>query len=559
MARRPLARTYRPQRFAEVLGQETPVRALGRAAASGDVASCYIFSGTRGIGKTTIARLFAKSLICEQGPAVDCCDNCVPCREVSEGRNMDVLELDAATHTGIDDIRELREAALYPPSRDRYRLFILDEAHQLSTAAWNGLLKVLEEPPAWCVFMFCTTEPHKIPATIESRALHFAFKSPPAAQLRAHLADVAKREQLSVDTEALALLAETANGSVRDGLSALDQVRALSGDTIDAAAVRQALGLIPGEAIGRFVRALGGSDAGAALAVIGEIEEEGQDLRSFAAETLERVRQLAIYLALGGKEVPLPVEIDPQTAALFSLEQLVWLGKVLDETESRLRQNGPTRALLDLAAVRMTKLADLSDLATLIDRLETGVAGGAAPHRSAPTSPATPAVRQRSGSIPTPASDSPSGPRTSTTTTAESADRSTGIAIQAGDSFRQHLIALAGEIKPAMAAYLNAVREARLDANGGLRLVLAPGKEIWKDKLLNPATREVLDEAIRRLAGRSLSSLNVDTGDAPPQPQHSVTRREVLEKARKDPAVRQLFDRFGAVVLDGQPLNSQEE
>jgi DNA polymerase-3 subunit gamma/tau len=475
---------------------------------------------------------------------------------------MDVLELDAATHTGIDDIRELREAAQYPPSRDRYRLFILDEAHQLSTAAWNGLLKVLEEPPAWCVFMFCTTEPHKIPATIESRALHFAFKCPPAALLRTHLSGVAKREKLNVDDAAIELLAESANGSVRDGLSALDQVRALAGDTIDAAAVRQALGLIPGEAIGRFVRALGACDAGAALAVIGEIEEEGQDLRSFAAETLERVRRLAVYHALGGQGCELPVEIDAQTAALFSVEQLVWLGKVLDETESRLRQNGPTRALLDLAAVRMTKLADMTDLATLIDRLEFGPGTGPAPTR--PASAAPPPVRQRSESVVVPATTrSPSTSPTSSKTPADKPVEASGAAEAvdtfSGDLFRQRLITLAGEIRPAMAAYLASVREARFDTESVLRLVLAPGKEIWKDKLLNATTREVLDEAVRRLAGRSIASLVVDTGNAAATAPASVTRREVLEKARKDPAVRQLFDRFGAVVLDGQPLNPQED
>jgi DNA polymerase-3 subunit gamma/tau len=371
--RRPLARIYRPQRFAEVLGQEAPVRALSAAAARGDVASAYIFSGTRGIGKTTIARVFAKALNCDKGPAADCCGECTPCREITDARALDVLELDAATHTGIDDVRELREAAQYPPTRDRYRIFILDEAHQLSTAAWNGLLKILEEPPPYCVFLFCTTEPHKIPATIESRALHFAFRSPAPAAIRGHLAEVAKKEKVAIEPEALDLLARAADGSVRDGLSALDQVRALADGredrTITAAAVRDALGLIPGEVVTRFLAALPGGDAAAALAVVAELDREGQDLRSFAAELLDRVRHAAVARATGR-------DADAAELAELSIEQLAWLGKVLDETEMRLRQNAPQRVLMDLATVRMTRMASLPALASVVEALGRGGAAG---------------------------------------------------------------------------------------------------------------------------------------------------------------------------------------
>ncbi len=394
MPRRPLARIYRPQRFAEVLGQEAPVRALSAAAARGDVASAYIFSGTRGIGKTTIARVFAKALNCDKGPAADCCDACTPCREIAEARALDVLELDAATHTGIDDVRELREAAQYPPTRDRYRIFILDEAHQLSNAAWNGLLKILEEPPPYCVFLFCTTEPHKIPATIESRALHFAFRSPAPAAIRGHLAEVAKKEKVAVEDEALDLLARAADGSVRDGLSALDQVRALADGREDrkitAAAVRDALGLIPGEVVTGYLAALAGGDAAAALAVVAELDREGQDLRSFAGELLDRVRHAAVARATGR-------DADAAELAELAIEQLAWLGKVLDETEMRLRQNAPQRVLMDLATVRMTRMASLPALASVVEALgRGGPAGGPGPGGG-------PAGRGAGGATPRPA------------------------------------------------------------------------------------------------------------------------------------------------------------
>ncbi len=278
-------------------------------------------------------------------------------------------------------------------------------------------MKILEEPPPYCVFLFCTTEPHKIPATIESRALHFAFRSPAPAAIRAHLAEVAKKEQVAVEPEALDLLARAADGSVRDGLSALDQVRALADGrddrTITAAAVRDALGLIPGEVVTRFLAALPGGDAAAALAVVAELDREGQDLRSFAAELLDRVRHAAVARAVGR-------DADAAELAELSIEQLAWLGKVLDETEMRLRQNAPQRVLMDLAAVRMTRMASLPALAGIVEALgrSGGPAGGgnsaggtgrpavpaAAPPRIAPQPPAAPPPR------PTRARTAPSEP-----------------------------------------------------------------------------------------------------------------------------------------------------
>ena len=583
MPRRPLARIYRPQRFAEVLGQEAPVRALSAAAARGDVASAYIFSGTRGIGKTTIARVFAKALNCDNGPAADCCGECTPCREIADARALDVLELDAATHTGIDDVRELREAAQYPPTRDRYRIFILDEAHQLSTAAWNGLLKILEEPPPYCVFLFCTTEPHRIPATIESRALHFAFRSPAPAAIRGHLAEVAKKEQVAIDPEALDLLARAADGSVRDGLSALDQVRALADGredrTITAAAVRDALGLIPGEVVTRFLAALPGGDAAAALAVVAELDREGQDLRSFAAELLDRVRHAAVARATGR-------DADAAELAELSIEQLAWLGKVLDETEMRLRQNAPQRVLMDLATVRMTRLASLPALASVVEALGRGGAvgtGGGAPgpsggsaraaiDRPVPQPPAARPSRPTRGHSasalreapdtsppdpPVPAGAAPtSGPRAAVASDgARLAAPASGLLAPIGDAL--------ASISPALANYLGALGDARLDAKGALVLELRAEKGIWKDRFAQPAAREAVLEAARRVLGQAPAGVEVvvaGNGAASPAGARAAgtsrsTRAQVLEAARRDPVVKELFERFGAVLLDGQPLD----
>jgi DNA polymerase-3 subunit gamma/tau len=532
VARLPLARRYRPQRFGDVVGQEAIVRALSAAAHNASIASSYVFSGTRGVGKTTVARIFAKALNCEQGPAEDCCDACQPCVEIRESRCLDVLEMDAATHTGIDDIRELRQAAQYPPSRDRYRVFILDEAHQLSSAAWNGLLKVLEEPPAWCLFIFCTTEPHKIPATIESRSLHFAFRSPAPSLLRRHLESVAAAEQLEIAPAALDLIVGAADGSVRDGLSALDQVRAATTGAIDEAAVRDALGLVSAEAVERYLDAVLRGDPGAALEVVDQMDAEGQDLRAFVAEALDAARRRAIDAALGRTSSP-----------AAPVDTLVWAGRVLDQTEARLRQGGPQRTLLDLSTLRIAKMADLTPLEEIAARIERAGSppdgGGGRPPRGGAGGPSAEPRGQRSPAPP--ASQGPS-------------------AAPSGDL----LGALVGVLRRhelRAASYLDKAAGAQLEEDGRLVVRMDPAQQLWADKLGSGAGAEALRQAASEVLGHEPAKIEIRLaagGNGTPQEPPRPSREEVLSRARKDPLVRSLFDRFGAVVLDGQPIDPND-
>src|SRR5271156_5621416 len=229
-----IARKYRPQAFAELIGQQHVRTTLENAIAQQRIAHGYIFSGQRGTGKTTVARILARCLNCIEGPTATPCGKCASCLEITGGNTVDVIEIDAASNRGINEMRELRENVRYRPARDRYKVFIVDEAHQITSEAFNALLKTLEEPPAWAVFMLCTTEAHKIPATIASRCQHFSFRSVEFEALVSRMAWICEQEGITADAEALSVLAQAGEGSVRDSLSALDQAIACCGTKLDA-------------------------------------------------------------------------------------------------------------------------------------------------------------------------------------------------------------------------------------------------------------------------------------------------------------------------------------
>lgn len=298
-----LARRFRPQRFDDLVGQDVVVRTLQNALASGQVAHAYLFSGLRGVGKTTVARLLAKALNCESGPTANPCGTCVPCQEIASGASMDVLEIDAASNRGIDDVRELREVARVLPVRDRYRVFIVDEAHQLTDAAFNALLKILEEPPAHVVFILASTEKHKFPATILSRCLQVDFRPIPTDLVVARLEDVAKVEGFALNNPAAQLLARAGDGSLRDSLSLLDRVRAFAGDSIDENAVAEVLGLPPFDVLLALWRALAAGDVAVAVQTVRDQEQLGRDPQTLYEQVVELLHAL-VLLACDPKVAP---------------------------------------------------------------------------------------------------------------------------------------------------------------------------------------------------------------------------------------------------------------
>jgi len=294
-----IARKYRPQTFVELVNQEHVRTTLENAIAQGRIAHGYIFSGQRGTGKTTVARILARCLNCVLGPTVTPCGKCESCTEIASSGALDVIEIDAASNRGINEMRELRESVRYRPARDRYKVFIIDEAHQITSEAFNALLKTLEEPPGWVAFVLCTTEAHKIPATIASRCQHFSFRSVDFEEIVARLEWICHQEGITADAETLAVLAQVGEGSVRDSLSALDQAIAHCGTELKAAEVRALLGVFSLEALDRVTRALAESNAAGMLELVDELVRNGHHLQHFCRELARYFRNLLVAKIAG--------------------------------------------------------------------------------------------------------------------------------------------------------------------------------------------------------------------------------------------------------------------
>src|SRR5512142_3031121 len=279
-----IARKYRPQTFRDVVNQEHVKTTLENAIAGKRIAHGYIFSGQRGTGKTTVARILARCLNCVQGPTTTPCGACESCREITGGGTVDVIEIDAASNRGINEMRELRENVRYQPARDQYKVFIIDEAHQITNEAFNALLKTIEEPPEWVVFVLCTTEAHKIPTTIASRCQQFSFRSVDFAEVVKRMEEICQKEGIQTDPETLSVLAQAGQGSVRDSLSALDQAIACCGGKLTSAEVRALLGMFAAESLEQVSQALAAGDTRKMLAIVAELEANGRSLQHFARE-----------------------------------------------------------------------------------------------------------------------------------------------------------------------------------------------------------------------------------------------------------------------------------
>ena len=540
---RVLALKYRPQTFDEVVGQPTVTITLKNSIASGRLGHAFLFSGARGVGKTTTARILAKALNCSRAkaPTPAPCGECDSCREIALGKALDVQEIDGASNNGVEQVRELRESARYNPARDRFKIWIIDEVHMLSVPAFNALLKTLEEPPPRVKFIFATTEAHKLPDTIVSRCQQFDFRMIPLRELLEHLRTVAQREGIAASDKALAAIARAAEGSARDALSLFDQVLSFSetGRDVRDDDLPALLGLVDRELLWRASRAIAENDAAALLELVETLAEYGADYRRFVRELLLHLRELLLLkLASPGSrllEAVLPEERERLggVAALLSEEDLLRLIDVLDETARRLADKATEdpRVTLELALLRMAHLRRLVPFAELLARVEglaaPGAPVGAAAPRPVPAARPAPPARVAPG----PAAATPAPPAPATPV--------------AGDASTSDLVtSLISGARPSLVAPLRGA-QARLEAD---RLELT----VAADFLALAATHvDEYQDLARKVLGRAVK---VEfTGAAPAAAaaptQQEVKRERLLKEASREPAVQEALDLFGGRVV----------
>ena len=542
-----LARKYRPRTFDEVVGQETVTRTLRNALASGRVGHAFLLSGARGVGKTTTARILARALDCARGdgPTADPCGVCDPCVEIAAGTCLDVQEIDGATHNGVEQVRELRESARYNPARDRFKIWIIDEVHMLSTGAFNALLKTLEEPPPRVKFIFATTEYHKIPDTILSRCQQYDFRMIPARELQTHLRQVATAEKIEVSEEALGRIARAAEGSARDALSLFDQVLSFSGQKVQDEDISALLGLVDRELLLAGSRAVADGDTLGLLDLVERLSDHGADYRNFTRELILHFREI-LLLKVAPAESALLAQVMPEErerlkplAAAFSHEDLLRIFEVLNKVETDLRLAQDPRVTLELAlmkAAQLQRLMPFSELVEKVDRLAGGAplpARAAIPRAPAPVPPA-PAPRP-----------APAPPPLATVAPALAPAPPASGPATSPDGILAAMLALA-QSRPSLAQPL---RTATAREEQGV-LVIDVGADFGAMAALNEDEyRQLAQKAAGRATKVRIRAAKA-AGDAPAAADTARERQRMLDEASREPAVQEALDLFNGKVVD---------
>jgi DNA polymerase-3 subunit gamma/tau len=582
-----LARKYRPRVFSDMVGQDVVTATLRGAIAEGRVGHAYLFTGPRGTGKTTTARILAKALNCVTGPTVEPCGTCDACTEIAEGRDLDVLEIDAATHTQVEKVRDIIIDGLsLRPVRDRYKIFIIDEVHMLSNSSFNALLKSVEEPPPHVVFMMATTELHKIPDTIRSRSQEFEFRTIATTAIAAQLTTIAEAEGIEVEPAAIQLIARSAEGSLRDAESAFDQVIAFAGERIGVDDVTTVLGLVGRDFLLDIVETVAAEDAARVFDVAGRAVEAGHDLRLLCRELARVVRDMMV-VSIDPDRVSLP-EFAPEgdvdrlqaAAARFSREDLLRGFDILSKAEFEVRNSPQPRYHFEMGLLKWIYARRMVPLATLIEGLEKGTTAVRDGGRGTPSRPtASPAPAARSAASPGPAAarrveaelaarraaapapPAPAPPaQVGPPPTAAAPPSPLPAEAAGGGSASDTRDAIVEEIrKQNRLLHGTAVAQARrIELQGDvLTFTFGSNQRLLKDQL--EQKRAFVESTAAQVAGRKLQLAireEAAAAAAPPETATDDPRAQLKRKALESPAVQAVLDVFKAEIRDVEEIEN---
>jgi len=553
-----LALKYRPKVFEDLVGQETVTRTLTHAIQQNRIAHAFLFAGVRGVGKTTTARILAKALNCASGPTVRPCGECAACLEIARGSSLDVLEIDGASNNGVAEVRDIIDGSRYAPSRDRFKIYIIDEVHMLSTPAFNALLKTLEEPPPSVKFIFATTEYHKIPDTILSRCQEFEFRTVSRSEIAGQLRRIVEAEGLRASEAALAILARTAEGSLRDGISALDQVIAAAGSDIGENEVTEILGLVERQVLRETAEALVARDTEAILRVVDRLSRSGRDLRFFTSSLMQYLRDVLVTRvaphASDLLDVPGETEDLEALARELSEEDLVRSLEVLTQAEDGLRMSPEPRFHLEMALLKIAQLRRLASFEELLSRFERLATGSPPPSPPAPAPPAT-----TPGSAPAPskrtAADSERAPEPEATPPTEAVP-------EARASLVEQLWDRLKTGKPMLHALVSRHHRAEVEP-GRLRLQFLSEQRVLAEQLREKSLLTLLEEQVSSVFGKKiavsvevvengagLSAEAAQKPQGPPGKDQSRGEGGLEERAKRDPLVKRFVETFQGEVED---------
>jgi len=589
-----IARKWRPQTFSDLVGQSHVTSTLANAIKNNRVAHAYIFSGARGVGKTTAARILAKAMNCARGPTAEPCGECDSCKEIAAGTSLDVIEIDAASNRGIDQIRELREMVRYAPAASRSKVVILDEAHMLTGEASNALLKTLEEPPDRVVFVMATTEPENLADTIRSRSQHFHFRALTFAEITGRLEEIAKKEDLKIEPGAVAVIARMAEGSLRDALSLLEQARAYCGDVIPDKEVRELLGVVPEDSLNELVAAIAEGSADRALGLVHTFQKDGRNLQHFCREAIRHMRNLLIARVCGGDSDLIAATADQKpalahAAAQFSEEDLTRFFQILLQTDDDLRRKPDARVHLEMGLLRLINAKRLAPMEEILAELRSGAAVGTtsssaarssnaatAATAGAPKAPAMPGfsaapqtsshLYQRSAASGFAAAAAASAPARAEAQIAPSTEPPTAAtaALVAEtpiekdpetrvDGITKEQVA---EIKAAIQAQQKFLGEivqqgSRWELDGAeLRIYFAPEKRAFAEMMEGRESLEKVRASSSKVLGRPVRVCAKVEAVAAAAPRGASGTEELRAQFERDPMVRSMLQRFGGKISE---------